>query len=116
MCIIKQESHTLAVVGLAEGRFVGRLVGDGKVDPEDVHRPFEPHCFEQQDVSNLPLLKHTHPSGEQFDDETSVPLVLDEMGCGVGFLVGRFVGVGVTKLLLHRPSEPQNFEQHDVSV
>ena len=38
------------------------------------------------------------------------------MGCGVGFLVGRFVGVGVAKLLLlHRPFVPQKLEQHDVS-
>jgi len=31
-------------------------------------------------------------------------------------LVGRFVGVGVVVTeLLHRPFEPQNFEQHDAS-
>ena len=99
-------------VGLDDGRFV---TGAG-VSKEEVHRPFEPHFFEQHEPSNCPVFKHTYPLTEQVDDDEA-PSVLDGMtGCGVGFLVGRFVGVGVTKLLLHRPFEPQNLEQHDVSV
>ena len=102
-------------VGLDDGRFV---TGAG-VSKEEVHRPFEPHFFEQHEPSNCPVLKHTYPSTEQVDDDEAPSVVLDGMtGCGVGFLVGRFVGakVVVTAAEPQRPFEPQNLEQHDVST